>query len=184
MSIALTLPILTVTLVGGLAAVTLNDGQRSASPSNRPNFSGVWTEIPPEAPEPARNPDELVAMIDWSSPTTLTQDDATLTVEYRGNDRSHALRKFVYRLDGSTTSNVLTGSVNPQGRSSTAAWEGATLVLTDLVDWPNRLAGTTQKRLDRRALSLESPDVLRVEASLRLGGRSSPTKLVRFRRTR
>jgi hypothetical protein len=58
-----------------------------------------------------------------------------------------------------------------------------TLVLTDAVDWPGRV-GTTQKRLDRKILSLESPDILRVEVSLTLGDRNSAPKLVRFRRTR
>lgn len=173
--------LLTIALI---STTSQNQGQRTA-PSARPNFSGVWMGIPGTTPEPPPNTDDLPVQVDWSSPVTITQDETTLTVEYRTFSRSHALRKFIYKLDGTSTANVLTGAVDPQGRTSSAVWEGMKLVLTDAVDWPSwRKDGTTQRRLDRKILSLESPEVMRVEVSLTLGDRSSPTKLVRFGRSR
>ena len=180
----LALSIVALALLGDVSATTHGSNQRAASLPNRPDFSGAWTGIPPGTPEPARSPGELVATIDWDSPVTLTQTENSLTVEYRSYSRSHALRNFVYKLDGTKTTNVLTGSVDPQGRTSSAAWEGMTLVLTDAVDWPGRAAGTTQRRIDRKILSSESPDIMRVEVSLTLGDRNSAPKVVRFRRAR
>lgn len=177
----LALSIVALALLADVSATSHRSNQQAAS---RPNFSGAWTGIPPGTPEPARSPGELVASFDWYSLVTLTQTETSLTVEYRSYDRSHALRNFVYKLDGTKTTNVLTGSVDPQGRTSSATWEGMTLVLTDAVDWPNRAAGTTQKRLDRKILSLESPEIMRVEAWLTLGDRNSAPTVVRFRRTR
>jgi len=179
----LALSIMALALLGDVSATSHGSNQRTAPTPNRPNFSGVWTAIPTGTPEPARSPGELVASFDWYSPVTLTQTETSLTIEYRSYDRSHALRNFVYKLDGTKTTNVLTGSVDPQGRTSSAAWEGMTLVLTDAVDWPNR-ADTTQKRLDRKILSLESPEIMRVEASLTLGDRNSAPKVIRYRHTR
>ena len=105
----LALSIVALALLGDVSATSDSSNQRAASPPNRPNFSGAWTSIPSGTPEPARSPGELVATIDWSSPVTLTQTETSLTVEYRGYDASHALRNFVYKLDGTTTTNVLTG---------------------------------------------------------------------------
>ena len=180
----LALSIVALALLADVSATSHSSNQRAASPPNRPNFSGAWTGIPSGTPEPPRSPGELVATIDWDSPVTLTQTDTSLTVEYRSFGRSHALRNFVYKLDGTESNNVLTGSVDPQGRTSSARWEGMTLVLTDAVDWPGGAAGTTQKRLDRKILLLESPDIMRVEVLLTLGDRNSAPKLVRLRRTR
>jgi len=146
------------------------------------NFSGIWTALPDPTPATPRKPDELNATLDWTAPVTLTQTATTLTVEYQTGSRSHAQRKFVYNLDGSETRNVLTGAVDPTARASTAAWRGQTLVLTDAVDWPDRAAGTTTRRLDRKALTLEPSDVLRVDATLILGSRTSPPTVRRFKR--
>ena len=180
----LVLSIVALVLLSNVSATSHRGNQRAASPPNRPNFSGAWTGIPPGTPEPAPSPGELVATIDWYSPVTLTQTETSLTGEYRSYGRSHALRKFVYKLDGTNTANILNGSVDPHGRTSSAAWEEMTLVLTDAVDWPNRAAGATLWRIDRKILSLESLDIMRVEVSLTLGDRNSAPKLVRFRRTR
>ena len=61
----------------------------------------------------------LSAPLDWSSPVTITQDESTLTVEYRGYDRSNASRKSVCRPDGTVT--AMASSVDPQGRTSLAS---------------------------------------------------------------
>jgi hypothetical protein len=164
-----------------VAALGLAGAAQHTTPS-KPDFSGVWNGIPDPAPLPPRKADELIASPDWSSPLTLTQTATTLTAEYRTNARSHAQRRFVYSLDGTETANQLTGAIDPVGRRSTATWNGDTLLLTDAVDWPDRAAGTTTKRLDRKALTLESPDVLRVEATLVLGDGTSAPRVLRFKR--
>jgi hypothetical protein len=182
MQIVLAVSVMTV----ALASVHLPphcDGQRAAAESQKANFSGVWTATRGSTPDPPPGSGELPALIDWYSPVTITQDESTLTVEYRTYARSHALRKFVYRLDGTATANVMTGSIDPQGRTSTAVWDGAKLILTDAVDQPSS-SGTTRKRLERKILSLESPDVMRVDVTLTLGDRTSATKIVRFVRPR
>ena len=148
----LAISFLTMALV---SAISPDQDQGTSQTSTKPNFSGVWIGIPPPTPDPPPPPGELVATTDWASPLRLTQDDLTLSVEWRTYSRSHALRKFVYRLDGTLTSNTLTGSADPQGRTSTAVWDGMKLVLTDTVDWPG--PNGTRRRLDRNILSLESP---------------------------
>lgn len=183
MQIALAISVMTVALASGDILTPHRAGQRAATGSQRTNFSGVWTATLGSTPDPPPSSGELYAAFDWSSPLTITQNESTVTVEYRGYDRSHAFRKFVYRLDGTVTTNVFTGSVDPQGRTSTAVWDDAKLILTDAVDWPSS-SGPTRRRLERKILSLESPDVLRVDATLTLGDRSSATKTVRYVRPR
>jgi len=163
-----------------VAALSLVGVAQQSAPS-RPNLTGVWTAIPDPSPPPPRKPDDLIVILDWS-PVTLTQTATTLTVEYQTNSRSHARRRFVYNLDGSETANVLAGAIDPMGRTSTAIWNGQTLVLTDTVDWPDRTTGTTTKHQDWKALTLESADVLRVEATLVVGDRTSSPKVVRYKR--
>ena len=97
MSHVLAISFLTMVFV---CAISPDQGQRTSQASTKPNFSGVWIGIPPPTPDPPPTPGELVATTDWASPLRLTQDDLTLSVEWRTYSRSHALRKFVYRLDG------------------------------------------------------------------------------------
>src|SRR5262245_23583866 len=98
----LALSIVTIALVINVAAISFRDSQRTMS-SGRPDFTGVWMGIPPATPDPPLNPNEIMVTIDWYSPVALTHDETTLTVEYRTYSRSHAQRKFVYKLDGTPT---------------------------------------------------------------------------------
>jgi hypothetical protein len=76
----------------------------------RPDFSGKWTKIPAAAGEPIQI-------------LTITQTQNTLTLDDAG-------RRWVHKLDGSESKNVMTQDNPPREtvQISTSAWEADTLV--------------------------------------------------------
>jgi hypothetical protein len=161
----------------GVGAVT-GPASQTGSNQGRPDFSGTWQAIYSGPPEPFRP--GLRPQVNWGNVVTLTQDTTSLTVEYVSYGRSHARVKLVYRLDGTANMNIDAASVAPQERHTTAGWEGPSLVLTATVDWPDG-TGRTTPRVTREVLSLESPDVLRLETRLTFRGEAA-TATVRYRR--
>ena len=165
----LTNPTLEAGVAGHAAAGRVEQGP--------PNFSGTWHGVPSE-PIPFRP--GLRVSTAWSDPVTLSQDATSLTVEYVSYGRSHARVRLVYRLDGVANTNIDAASVPPQERQTRAEWEGESLVLTGMVDWPDG-TGRTTPRVTREVLSLESPDVLRIDTTLTFRGETA-TATARYRR--
>ena len=140
-----------------------------------PDFSGRWTA---DAATVAGGRGDMGS--GWGSPITITQDGGKLTVEYaffaRG-DMQPAL-KFVYALDGSTTKNSVMMGRGVQSQSSTAAWNGDSLVITTIHTFTDPGTGRPATEEVKQSLTLESPAVLVVETTLAgaLGGPPSTTK--------
>ena len=118
----------------------------------------------------------------WGPTITITQDNASLTVEYaffaRG-DMQPPLR-FVYALDGSETKNTVMMGQGRQTQTSRAKWDGAKLVITtrhSFIDPATNKPATTDVT---RTLNLESPTSLVVEVTRAgvAGGPPSTTKTV------
>ena len=101
-------------------------------------------------------------------------------MEYVSRGRSHARVRLVYRLDGVANTNIDAASVPPQERRTVATWDGSSLVLTATVDWPDG-TGRATPRVTREVLSLESPDVLRLDTTLTYRGETA-TATARYRR--
>ena len=139
-----------------------------------PDFSGRWTA---DAAQAGARGDMGSG---WGSPITITQDAAKLTVEYAFFSRGdmQAPLRFVYALDGSKTTNSVMMGRGVQTQSSTAAWNGDTLVITTIHPFTDPGTGKPASAEVKQALTLESPTVLVVETTRAavLGGQSSTTK--------
>ncbi len=171
----------------------------------RPDFSGRWTSDPePSATSPpggrqvgtargaagqraggtggARGARSGDMGSGWGSNITITQDAVRLTVEYaffaRG-DMQPPL-KFIYALDGSETKNSVMMGRGLQVQSSKAEWAGDTLIITTRHTFAHPETGETITSEVRQKLSLESPELLIVEAerSSVLGGPASTVRTV------
>lgn len=140
----------------------------------RPDFSGRWTA---DAAQAGARGDMGSG---WGSPITITQNAATLTVEYaffaRG-DMQPPLR-FVYALDGSATKNSVMMGRGVQTQSSTVTWKGDTLVITTTHTFIDPGTGKPASEDVTQSLTLESPGVLVAETTRAgvLGGLPSTTK--------
>jgi hypothetical protein len=116
----------------------------------------------------------------WGSNITITQDAASLTVEYaffaRG-DMQPPL-KFVYALDGTESENSVMMGRGRQVQISKSEWAGDTLIITTRHTFKHPESGQTITSEVKQKLSLESPDLLIVEAERSgvLGGPSSTTR--------
>jgi hypothetical protein len=153
------------------------------------DFSGTWTAAPParaagiamgSAPPTPSAPGDMGS--GWGSEIAIMQDPTVLAVtysDYHPRDIQPPLT-FRYRLDGSASTNTPNVGRGPQAQTSTAAWEGAALVITTTHRFFNPRDGSTMTSETRQVLSLESPEVLVVETTRRavLGGRPSTTRTV------
>ena len=139
-----------------------------------PDFSGRWTA---DAASPAARGDMGSG---WGSPITITQDAGKLTVEYAffGRGDMQPPLKFTFALDGSATKNSVMMGRGLQTQSSTAAWNGDTLVITTIHTFTDPGTGKPATAEVKQSLTLESPSVLVVETTRAgvLGGPASTTK--------
>ena len=147
---------------------------------DRPNFSGQWT-IAPESVAGARGTRGDMGS-GWGSPITVSQNEATLTVQYaffaRG-DMQPPL-KFVYALNGSETRNTVMMGQGIQAQLSKVRWDGNKLIITTVHTFTNPQDGKPATTEVRQTLSLESPKSLLVETTRSgvLGGAPSTSRTV------
>jgi hypothetical protein len=147
---------------------------------DRPNFSGQWT-ITPDAPAGSRAPRGDMGS-GWGSPITVTQNDATLTVQYAffGRGDMQPPFKFVYALNGSETRNTVMMGHGIQAMVSKTRWEGNKLIITTVHTFTDPQTGKPATTEVRQTLSLESPKSLQVETTRNgaLGGTPSISRSV------
>jgi hypothetical protein len=100
---------------------------------------------------------------------TITQDTATITMEYEQGGQNPTPVKRVYKLDGSDSTNTMTFGGNSVDQVSKATWEGSKLVITT----------TSQMGETRQVLSMNGAD-LNVEETRpgRQGGAPTTTTVV------
>lgn len=140
----------------------------------KPNFAGKWTLDPASVPAPAGGAagggmgrggrggglgQEL----------TITQDAATLTLDYMGGGRNPGPVKLSYALDGSESKNTGMGG---QEQLSKAVWEGNNLVVTTQLSF----GGNTVEQ--KRTFSLDGGNlVVETVTPGREGGPGTPVKV-------
>ncbi len=154
---ALTLAIGATALVAAVAA------------QSRPNFAGVWVHVP----EPGRGP-SVGQMVIRHTPTELVLE----------RESPAGPQKTVYKLDGTPSTNrVPSRSGPPTVTTSTAAWEGNTLVIhTPLTRGEPPNTRTIQFK-QVISLSPEGRLVIDQTASLNDGAPAETNRLV-FQKTR
>jgi hypothetical protein len=163
-------------------AVLLSAGTLNAQ--EHPGFAGRWTLAADSAAggRAGRGGDMGSG---WGSPLTITQDAATLTVEYafftRG-DMQPPLR-FTYSLNGAETKNTVMMGRGIQEQLSKTKWEGNRLIITTLHPFQDPSTGKTMNAEVIQALSLDSPTTLIVETT-RVGVLGGPTSVARARYTK
>jgi hypothetical protein len=146
-----------------------------------PDFSGRWI-LAPEPASPGGRAAATGVGSGWGSDITVTQDAATLTIEYarfaRGDMQPPA--KFVYRLDGSDSKNTINLGRGPQEQTSRAAWDSGKLVIrTQHAFKPSRDSGVVTSETVH-VLTLESPALLVIETThgAVMGGQASVSKSI------
>jgi hypothetical protein len=128
----------------------------------RPNFSGAWVVTPERSVWYADG--KPVNITVFGERFTAEQTDQALTVAIE-NERGF---KWVYRLDGASSRNVLPGRDVPQETVSTAIWNDSTLIITTV--GPVNRDGKVVQVETRRTLQLNADGTLRVEAPWGLNG--------------
>jgi hypothetical protein len=131
---------------------------------DKPNFAGRWTAEAPPAGRGARSGDMGSG---WGSTITVTQDAATLTVEYAFFARGdmQAPLKFTYSLAGAETRNSVMMGRGIQMETSKAQWDGARLVIVTASAYPSPADGKPMTSEVKRTLSLDSSGSLVVETT-------------------
>ena len=153
------------------------------------DFSGRWTlDAPAIASTPAvpGTPAATAAPGDmgsgWGSTITIAQDTNRLTVEYAVFSRYDLQPPltFSYTLDGAVARNAVMMGRGEQIESSSARWNGQTLIITTTQPVVDRGAGKPFTAELTRKLWLVSPTTLVVEVTRAgvLGGRASTTRAV------
>jgi hypothetical protein len=143
----------------------------AASVAAQANFAGKWTMDPASAPAAAPGGGGgrggRGGML--GPELTITQDAATLTLEYMGGGQTPAPVKLVYKLDGTESKNMMMGRGGQMEQVSKAAWAGQNLVITT----------TTGMGEMKRTLSLEGGNlVVETSAPGRDGGPGMTSKAV------
>jgi len=139
----------------------------------KPSFAGKWTRDMTASPMPAPGgPGGGRGGFGGGglgNDLTITQDAATLTLEYMSGGQAPAPVKLVYKLDGSESKNTITTGRGAQEQTAKAAWDGAKLVVTT----------TTQFGESKRSFALEGGS-LAVETTQagRDGGPGTPMKVM------
>ena len=159
-----------------------------ASAQARPDFSGRWTSDPDPTAKAAtegrggRGQARGDMGSGWGSTITITQDASRLTVEYAFFGRGDMQRplRFEYTLDGSETKNSVMMGRGVQSQTSTAKWDGDTLVITTRHPFTDPATGKPATAEVMQALTLESPTALVVETTRAgvLGGATTKTRTV------
>ena len=123
--------LLSLTLVGGLE-------------QTKPDFSGKWTKIP-------ASPGESVDTM------TISQTADTLTIETQSPD---GVVRWVQKLDGSESRNVIKQAPMESVQVSTTTWDGDSLVTrTPVRDASAPYVLTTVTRLDGATLVIQVTQV-------------------------
>lgn len=137
-----------------LGAATVSWG---VGAQNRPNFSGKWTVVPSRSviSSDAGTP-VYITVFGEAFTADQTQDTLTIAID---NEKGF---KWVYRLDGQASPNVVPGEAGPQPTSSTALWSRAELVITTRV--PADGDSKPQPTTTTRRLKFNEDGTLRVEA--------------------
>jgi formylglycine-generating enzyme required for sulfatase activity len=137
---------------------------RLAAAPTRPSFAGEWQR------ETNNYTDEGSG---WGDRITVTQDAAQLVVQWAFFVRSDLQPplKFVYALDGTQTKNTIMMGRGLQSQTSTATWNGETLIISTIHAFA--LDGKPMTSEVRQTLSLESPARLIVE-TMRGGAAGGP----------
>ena len=155
------------------------DGSAAAQPAN---FDGRWILVP-DPPAPGRGATGGMGS-GWGADIILTQDAATLTLEYTPfvrYDMQPPIR-FVYQLNGTESRNTINMGRGPQEQVSKTVWNGNKLVITTVQSFtaPSKKTSETLTSQTTQVLSLESPATLVVETTRSgvMGGPSSTTKSV------
>jgi hypothetical protein len=156
----------------------------TATPQGRPDFSGKWI-LAPEPPSAAQGGARATTGgmgTGWGSDITVTQDAASLSVEYPqyGRYDMQPPAKLVYALNGSESRNTINAGRGPQELISKAAWEGNRLVITTTYRFAASKSNEPLTGQTTHALALESPGVLVVETTRGavMGGEASVTRSV------
>ena len=149
------------------------------SEQEKPNFAGRWTAEVAPAGRGARSGDMGSG---WGSTITVTQEAATLTVEYAFFARGdmQAPLKFTYSLAGAETRNSVMMGRGIQMETSKTQWDGSRLVITTTSAFPSPEDGKPLTSEVKRTLSLESPASLVVETTRSgvLGGAPTTARVV------
>jgi hypothetical protein len=145
---------------------------------DRPDFSGQWTitQNAPAGSSAARG--DMGS--GWGSPIMVSQNDATLTVQYAffGRGDMQPPFKFVFALNGSETRNTVMMGHGIQSMLSKARWEGNKLIITTVHTFTSPQNGQPATTEVRQTLSLESPKSLLIETTRSgvLGGAPSTSR--------
>lgn len=101
----------------------------------------------------------------WGSTINITQNAATLTVEYTffGRGDMQPPLRFVYDLTGKPTTNTVMMGRGMQSQTARAKWDGAKLVLTTTHMATDPATGKQVPADVTQTLSRESPTSLVVE---------------------
>ena len=152
----------------------------AAVSAQRPDFTGAWTVASPESGGRGGRTGDMGS--GWGRSLSIAQDRASLVVQYdvyvRG-DLQPPLR-FRYALDGSESRNTVMMGRGIQERTSTATWQGDTLVIATLFHMEEPDVPESARVELRRRLWLETPTTLVVEAARNgvLGGPATTTRTV------
>jgi hypothetical protein len=173
----------TVTVALSLVAAGFLAGNAHAQ--ERPDFTGEWTiaaEPSGQQPGPRQGAPPAEFGSGWGRTITVEQDAHALTVLwpfYTRGDLQPPLR-FVYSLDGSSTTNTVLMGRGMQDQVSRVSWEGADLVITTVHEFEHPQNGQRTTHEVTRTLSLESPTSLVVEATISgaLGGPPTTSRAV------
>ena len=183
-----------------LAMGTLATGlvTAGADAQARPDFSGRWTldsaavargaTVSDSAARAQRAGGAYGARPDadmgsgWGRTITITQDQSRVTVEYEFFTRYDLQPpfRFTYALDGSETADTLNLGLGPQAQRSRTAWDGDTLVITTVQNYPHPDDGRPMPYEVKRRLTLTSPSSLLVQSVIGgvLGGPPTTTRTV------
>jgi hypothetical protein len=152
------------------AAAAFAHIQTTPVAGTRPDFSGVWVDIPKSHSRPYQS-EGVPSPQPWSSPITIVQNSAAITVAYRSGARSHAAVLLSYHLDGTETTNTYGGTA-PQW-TARVHWEGQTLVLISNLGVPGNVSSGIKRYERRDELVLESATTLQLSCSNTLAGNTS-----------
>lgn len=135
----------------------------------KPNFAGKWVQEAAAA-APAGGGGRGGGRGGLGQELTITQDAATLKIDYVGGGRNPGPVSLTYKLDGSESTNPGFGG-NEQ--TSKAVWEGDKLVVTTAL----MMGGNAFEQ--KRTLSMEGADlVIETVQPGREGGPGTPNRQV------
>jgi hypothetical protein len=149
------------------------------------DFSGRWSLVPDPPAAAGRGGAGTVTGTmgsGWGADITVTQDAATLAIEYPqfGRYDMQPPLKFVYTLNGSESRNTINMGRGPQEQVSRAAWDGNRLIITTRYTFTPARDATPMTNEVTQILSLAAPASLVVDTtrSGAMGGPPLTTKTI------